>query len=80
MAEKTLYTSDEVQNILKKAIEATAKGLFEFINNESVVFDKLNKIEIPGVSLEIKYSSQTKISHYISQELSKVGIKYIFNK
>lgn len=29
MAEKLLYSADEVQTILKKAIEATSKGIFE---------------------------------------------------
>ncbi|PWN60010.1 hypothetical protein [Chryseobacterium oncorhynchi] len=78
MEEKKLYSADEVQTILKKSIEATSKGIFEFINNESVIVDKLHKIEIPGAILETNYTSQKKASEYIDQELAKVGI--IYNK
>ncbi len=78
MSEKLLYSADEVQSILKKAIEATSKGIFEFINNESVIVDKLHKMEIPGATFETNYSSQNKVCEYIDQELAKVGI--IYNK
>lgn len=78
MAEKVLYSAEEVQKILKKAIEATSKGIFEFINNEIVIVDKFYKIEIPGAILETNYSSQSNVSLYIDQELAKVGI--IYNK
>lgn len=78
MVEKLLYSADEVQTILKNAIEATSKGIFEFINNESVIVDKFYKMEIPGAILETNYSSQKKVSLYIDQELAKVGI--IYNK
>lgn len=36
MAEKLFYSSDEVQSIVKKAIEATTIGVFEYVNNESI--------------------------------------------
>jgi len=78
MAEKLLYSTDEVQTILKNAIEATSKGIFAFINNEGVIVDKFYKMEIPGAILETNYSSQKKVSLYIDQELAKVGI--IYNK
>ena len=76
MVEKLLFSADEVQTILKKAIEATSKGVFEFINNESVIVDKLHKMEIAGATLETNYSSQKKVFQYIDQELAKVGIIY----
>ncbi|GEM_PF-6371589 len=78
MAEKLLYSANEVQTILKKAIEATSKGIFEFINNENVIVDKFHKMEIPGAILETNCTSQKKASQYIDQELAKVGI--IYNK
>lgn len=78
MTEKLLYSADEVQTILKNAIEATSKGIFEFINNESVIVDKLHNMEIPGATLETNYLSKKKVSHYIDQELVKFGI--IYNK
>ncbi|WBX97993.1 hypothetical protein [Chryseobacterium gambrini] len=78
MSEKLLYSADEVQNILKKAIQATSKGIFEFINNESLIVDKLHKIEILAATLETSSSLQNKVSEYINLELSKVGI--IYNK
>lgn len=78
MGEKLFYSADEVQTILKKAIEATSKGIFEFINNETVIVDNFYKMEIPGAILETNYSSQINVSLYIDRELAKVGI--IYNK
>lgn len=76
MPEKLLYSAEEVQSILKKAIEATTKGVFEFINNECEIIDKIHNMHIPGATLETNYSSQKKASQYIDQELAKVGIIY----
>ncbi len=77
MAEKLLYSADEVQTILKKGIKATFKGIFEFINNENVIVDKFHKMEIPCAILEANYTSQKKASQYIDQELAKLALSII---
>ena len=74
MDEKQSYSSYEVQNILKKAIQATAKGVLEYVNKESVIIDKFFKNEIPNAKIEIDNSN--KVSEYINEELKKVGINY----
>jgi len=39
-------TSEEIQQIIKNDIEATTKGIFEFINKENTIVDKFFKNEI----------------------------------
>lgn len=66
--------SEEIQQIIKNAIEATTKGIFEFINNENTIVDKFFKSEIPNAILEVTGTKQ--VSEYINEELEKVGIIY----
>lgn len=49
-------TSEEIQQIIKNAIEATTKGIFEFINKENKIVNKFFKSEIPNAILEHKIS------------------------
>ncbi len=74
MAEKLFYSSDEVQSIVKKAIEATTIGVFEYVNRESIIIDRFFKSKIPNAIIERK--STKNVSEYIDQELIKIGINY----
>ncbi len=67
-------TSEEIQQIIKNTIEATTKGIFEFINKENIIVDKFFRSEIPNAILEI--NGIKKASEYINEELAKVGIIY----
>ncbi len=69
-----MATSEEIQQIIKNAIEATTKGIFEFINKENTIVDKFFKNEIPNAILEVTGTKQ--VSEYINEELEKVGIIY----
>ncbi|WBV56463.1 hypothetical protein PFY10_19950 [Chryseobacterium daecheongense] len=60
MKNKLLYTPDEVQAILKKAIEATSRGVMDFINNEKVIVDQFFNIEVSGAILVNKTTSKKK--------------------
>lgn len=70
--------SEEIQQIIKNAIKATTKCVFEFINNENTIVDKFFKNEIPKAMLEVAETKQ--VSEYINEELAKVGIIYKKNK
>lgn len=74
ISEKRLYSPEEVHTILKKAIEATTIGIFEYVNNEAIVIDSFFKSEIPNAILQI--NSTKKVSEYINHELKKNGINY----
>lgn len=66
--------SEDLQKIIKNTIEATTKGVFDFINNENQIVDKFFKSEIPNTILEVNGSKN--VSEYISEKLSKLGITY----
>ncbi|WPO82660.1 hypothetical protein SD427_18145 [Chryseobacterium sp. JJR-5R] len=66
--------NEELQQIIKNIIEATTKGVFEFINKENIIVDKFFKNEIPNAMLEVAGTKQ--VSEYINEELAKVGIIY----
>lgn len=74
--EKLLYSNADLQKIIKKTLEATSKGVLEFVNNENKIVDKFFKSEIPNAVLEI--TGTKNISQYINEELQKEGI--IYNK
>ncbi|KAA0127318.1 hypothetical protein FY557_13115 [Chryseobacterium sp. SN22] len=74
MAEKLFYSSDEVQSIVKKVIEATTIGVLDYVNNESIIIDRFFKNEIPNAIIE--RNSTKNLSEYIDQELMKIGINY----
>lgn len=63
MAEKLFYALDEVQSIVKKAIEATTIGVFKYVNNKSIIIDRFFKSEIPNAIIE--RNSTKNVSEYI---------------
>lgn len=71
--EITNFESEEqLQMVIKKAIQATTNAVFEFISNEHTIVDSFNKSHIPGAALELTGSKS--IATYINEELRKVGI------
>lgn len=70
-----LYTKDEVDVLLKKAIEATVNGMDKWIESDNVFISALDGLPITQL-VEIN-SVPNSVKGYIQKELKENGINII---
>ena len=73
-AKETLYTEEQVEDLIKKAITETANAYLEWIKDETDIVDVETRLVIPNSELNTRKDSKS-LTSYIYNRLKEQGIK-----
>ena len=74
------FTKQEVDKLIKDTLNATAEGVFEWIQDETNIVDKDTKEVLTNAEIDIKPDKKSVLNEYIYKRLEKYGIILNQNK
>lgn len=71
-----VYSKEEVDNLIKGTINATAEGILEWLENETDIVDKDTKEVINNAEIDTHSDKTYLLTEYVYKRLEKCGIKF----